>query len=161
MKELALATNDPGSGERPELHVVFRVADAEFALPAAAVHQLESYTGATRVPGSPPFVAGIMQIRGRVVPVVDARARFGLPAREPTLDTRVVVGAIGDRLVALLVDHAREVLAIAPSQVSPPHALLGDGANGFIRAVANVGPRVVMLLDFERMVGQEPEYGDG
>jgi purine-binding chemotaxis protein CheW len=61
------------------LHVVFKVAGAEYAIPASEVLQMESYTGATPVPGAPAHVAGLMQVRGRVVPVVDARARFGLP----------------------------------------------------------------------------------
>jgi purine-binding chemotaxis protein CheW len=160
MKELATV---PGlEGEAPAaLHVVFKVGDAEYALPAAVVQQLESYAGATPVPGAAPFVAGIIQIRGRVIPVVDARARFGLPHAEPTLDTRVVVGQIGDRRVGLVVDRAREVLMIRPGDLAPPHRLLGDGASGFIQAVANVGSRVLMLIDFARMVGQEPMHVDG
>ena len=70
---------------------------------------MESFAGATPVPGAPPYVAGLVQVRGRVVPVVDLRARFGLPAAEPTLDTRIVVAQHGERTVGLLVDSAREV----------------------------------------------------
>ena len=90
------------------LHVVFKVDGAEYALPAADVLQMESFTGATPVPGAPSHVAGLVQVRGRVIPVVDARARFGLPPVERTLDSRVVVGQLGDRTVGLLVDSARE-----------------------------------------------------
>lgn len=62
------------------LHVVFKVDGAEYVLPAADVLQMESFTGATPVPGAAPHVAGLVQVRGRVIPVVDARLRFGLPA---------------------------------------------------------------------------------
>ncbi len=73
------------------LHVLFKVAAVDYAMPAADVLQMESFTSATRVPGTPSYVAGLVQIRGRVVPVVDLRARFELPPVTPSLDTRVVV----------------------------------------------------------------------
>jgi purine-binding chemotaxis protein CheW len=143
------------------LHVVFKVDGAEYALPAADVVQMESFTGATPVPGAPPHVAGLVQVRGRVIPVVDARARFGLPPVERTLDSRVVVGQLGARAVGLLVDSAREVLKLDPAQVKPPPPLVVEGARGFVKAVAQVGPRLVMLIDFPRVVGEEAPDGGG
>lgn len=138
-----------------ELHVVFKVAGAEYLLPAADVIQMESYAGASPVPGAPPYVAGIVQVRGRVVPVVDLRVRFGLPSVPPTLESRLVVGKAGERAVALLVDTAREVLKIAPEQLKPPPKLVGDRAAGFVKAVAQIGPRLMMLVDFRRVIGED------
>ncbi|MFP2934104.1 chemotaxis protein CheW [Pyxidicoccus sp. 3LG] len=143
------------------LHVVFKVDGAEYALPAADVLQMESFTGATPVPGAPSHVAGLVQVRGRVVPVVDARTRFGLPSVQRTLDSRVVVGQLGNRTVGLLVDSAREVLKLDPAQVKPPPPLVVEGARGFVKAVAQVGPRLVMLIDFPRVIGEETPDGDG
>ena len=143
------------------LHVVFKVDGAEYALPAADVVQMESYTGATPVPGAPSHVAGLVQVRGRVIPVVDARVRFGLPAGERSLDSRVVVGQLGQRTVGLLVDSAREVLKLDPAQVKPPPPLVVEGARGFVKAVAQVGARLVMLIDFPRVIGEETPDGDG
>lgn len=137
------------------LHVLFKVDETLYALPADIVVQMESYTGATVVPGAPAFVAGIIQLRGRVVPVVDLRARFGLPARAPTLETRVVVGEQHDRTVALVADSAREVIRVSPSQLKPPPRLVEDGAKGFVKAVGQIGDRTVMVLDFGRVIGEE------
>ncbi len=137
------------------LHVVFKVAGAEYALPAAEVLQMESFSGATPVPGAPSHVAGLIQVRGRVVPVVDARARFGLPPGERTLDSRVVVAQSGTRTVALLVDSAREVVKLTAEQLQPPPPMVVEQARGFVRAVAQVGPRLLMLIDFPRVVGEE------
>ena len=142
------------------LHVVFKVGGAEYAIPAAEVLQMESFTGATPVPGAPSHVAGLVQVRGRVVPVVDARARFGLPAAERTLDSRVVVGKLGERTVGLLVDSAREVMKLAPEQLKPPPPLVAEQAQGFVKAVAQVGQRLVMLIDFPRVIGEEKVHGD-
>jgi purine-binding chemotaxis protein CheW len=137
------------------LHVVFKVGTGEYVLPASDVLQMESYTGATRVPGSRPYVAGIVQVRGKVVPVVDARARFGLPEVERGLDARIVVSQLGDRTVALLVDSGREVLKVDPESLKPPPPLLSGEAQGFVKAVAQVGQRLVMLIDLEKVVGEE------
>ncbi|NOJ81048.1 chemotaxis protein CheW [Myxococcus xanthus] len=143
------------------LHVVFKVDGAEYVLPAADVLQMESFTGATPVPGAAPHVAGLVQVRGRVIPVVDARLRFGLPPVERTLDSRVVVAQLGGRVVGLVVDSAREVLKLEPQQLKPPPPLVVEGARGFVKAVAQVGPRLVMLIDFPRVIGEETLDGDG
>lgn len=137
------------------LHAVFRIGKGEYILPSETVIQIESFVGATFVPGAPAFVAGIVQIRGRVVPLVDMRIRFGQPPTEPTLDSRIVVGQQGERLVGLLVDTAREVLKISPAELKPPPHMLDDQAGGFIKAVAQVGPRLLMLIDFAKVIGEE------
>ncbi len=142
------------------LHIVFKVAGAEYVIPADLVLQMESYTGATPVPGSPPYVAGIVQIRGKVIPVVDLRKRFGLPAIESSLDSRIVVGRSNDRSVGLLVDSAREVLKILASEVSPPPTLVTDHSEGFVKGVARPGKRLLMLIDFEKVIGEEPLHGN-
>jgi purine-binding chemotaxis protein CheW len=142
------------------LHVVFKVAGAEYVIPASEVMQMESFTGATPVPGAPAHVAGLVQVRGRVVPVVDARARFGLPPVDRTLDSRVVVGQLGSRTVGLLVDSAREVMKLAPEQLQPPPPMVAEQAQGFVKAVAQVGPRLVMLIDFSRVIGEEKVHGN-
>jgi len=141
------------------LHVLFKVAGSEYVLPAADVLQMESFAGATPVPGTPPYVAGLVQIRGRVVPVVDLRARFGLPSAEQGLDTRIVVVQRGERAVGLLVDIAREVVSIAPETFKPPPEIVAEQAAGFVKAVAQVGGRLVMLIDCDRVIGEGKLHG--
>ncbi len=141
------------------LHVVFKVAGAEYAIPASEVLQMDSFTGATPVPGAPPHVAGLVQVRGRVVPVVDARARFGLPPAERTQDSRVVVGQLGARTVALLVDSSREVVKLSAEQLQPPPPMVVEQSQGFVKAVAQLGQRLVMIIDFPRVVGEEKNHG--
>jgi purine-binding chemotaxis protein CheW len=148
----------PIAAGRPDetLHVVFKVGDADYALAAETVLQMESFAGATPVPGAAPFVAGIVQIRGRIIPVVDLRIRFGAVAGAPALDNRIVVGQHGDRIVGLLVDSAREVVKIEPSKLKPPPPVLTFEGRGFVKAVAQIGPRLVMIVDFARVIGEEP-----
>ena len=141
------------------LYVVFKVAGADYALAAGQVVQMETFTGATPVPAAAPWVAGLVQVRGRVVPVVDLRARFGLPPIERTLDTRVVVGQLGERIVGLVADSAREVLKVEEDRFQPPPPMVAEQARGFVKAVAQVGARLLMLLDFDKIVGEEPHHG--
>jgi purine-binding chemotaxis protein CheW len=138
-----------------ELYVVFSVAETEYALPAALVRQLESYSGATRVPGAAAHVAGIIQVRGQVIPVIELRKLFGYPSVPYTLDTRVVIVDHGDRHVALVVDKGREVLRVDPTTVQTTPGLVDDGARGFFGGLVQLGPRLIMLIDVSRVVGEE------
>jgi purine-binding chemotaxis protein CheW len=84
------------------------------------------------------------------------RARFGLPPVERGLDARVVVVRSGSRLVGLLVDRARDVLQIAEDQFHPPPEVVSLQAAGFVRDVVQVRDRLLMRIDVEKIIGQEP-----
>ena len=137
------------------LHVLFTVAGAEYALPAADVLHLESFATATKVPGSPTHVVGIVQVRGRVVPVIDLRRRFGLDPHQVTGNSRVVVVQAQGRIIALLADSAREVARIDPAETRPAPEVVAEGGQGFVRAVARANNRLVMLIDLPRVIGEE------
>ncbi|HEY5945006.1 MAG TPA: chemotaxis protein CheW [Kofleriaceae bacterium] len=137
------------------LHVTFRVGTAEYAISASEVLHLESFTEATHVPGAPAFVAGLVQVRGKLVPVVDLRTRFGLAPIERTLDNRVIVVKVGSRVAGLLVDSAREVLKLDENAFEPPPELVGDQATGFVKAVATQAKRLLLVVDVPRLIGEE------
>lgn len=141
------------------LHVVFRVGSAEYVLPASVVLEMETLTEVTPVPGTRPHVAGLVHIRGHVIPLVDLRARFGLPPAEPGPDRRVVVVEHQGRRIGLSVDAAREVAKIPPETFREPPELVAEHAQGFVKAVARLGSRLVLRLDCDEVLGQE--QGDG
>jgi purine-binding chemotaxis protein CheW len=142
------------------LYVVFRVADAEYAVPAAQVLQLESFSGVTAVPGTLPHVTGIVQIRGRIIPVIDLRVLFGESQSEVVLDTRIIIVQLGERTVGLRVDSSREVLKLESEQFHATPAVVTDRSRGFVRGVARVGQRLLMLLDLAKVLGEEPLHDD-
>jgi purine-binding chemotaxis protein CheW len=137
------------------LYIVFRVAESDYALAATQVLQLESFNGATAVPGTLPHVTGIVQVRGRIVPVLDLRLLFGEPAVSAGLDTRMIVVELGERTVALRVDSSREVLKLEAEQIQPPPLVVSERSRGFVSAVARVGSRLLMILNLEKVVGEE------
>ena len=136
------------------LHVLFRVGEADYVLPAADVIQMESFSGATEVPGCAPHVAGLVQIRGRVIPVIDLRMRFGLAPLARTLDSRVIVVADGSRHVGLLADSARQVVRIEADAFQAPPEVIREQSRGFVNSIARAGTGVVMRIDFAKVIGQ-------
>lgn len=142
------------------LHVLCTVGGVLYALPASHVLQMESFSGATRVPGAQAHVAGLVQIRSRVLPVVDLRVRFGLPPIEPSLDSRVIVLQCDERTVGLLADSVREVAQIDPAAFKPPPAIVVQQAAGFVTGVAQLGERLIMLMDFKKVIGEEVLHDD-
>lgn len=137
------------------LHVTFRVGTAEYVLPASQVLHLESFEGATHVPGAPPYVAGLVQVRGRVVPVVDLRKRFGLPPTEHALAHRVVVVQLGARVAGLLVDSAREVIHLDENSFQDAPELIKEQATGLVKGVVTVAGRLFLIVDVPRLIGEE------
>lgn len=141
------------------LHVSFRIGNADYVVPADVVLHLESFESATHVPGAPPYVAGIVQVRGRIVPVVDLRRRFGLGPIEASIDRRVIVVQVGARIAGLLVDSAREVLQLDAAAFEKPPEVIEQQAAGFVKAVATVGKRLFLLIDVPRVIGEELSHG--
>jgi purine-binding chemotaxis protein CheW len=136
------------------LYIVFVVADAEYALPVTEVLQMDAYTGATAIPGAPPYVAGIVSVRGAVVPVVDLRVRFGLAPATLTPDTRIVVVEFEGRVLALRVDRAREVVKLDESKHQSAPSAIAERSRGFVRAVHAVGSRLLLLLELSQVLGE-------
>jgi purine-binding chemotaxis protein CheW len=137
-----------------KLHVVFSLAGAEYALPFDSVLQMETYTGATLVPGAPAFVDGIVTVRGLVVPVLDLRTRFGLPRIELNLDARIIVSQCAGRVVALRVDSAREVLKLDVDKHQPAPSIVSERSSGFVHAVHPLGNRLLLLIDLPKLLGE-------
>lgn len=136
------------------LHIVLVVAGSEYALPVDAVLQMESFSRATPVPGVERYVTGVVTVRGRVVPVIDLRLRFGQTPIESTLDTRIAVTQLGKRVVALCADSAREVVSLDPEKHQPAPRVVAERSRGFVRAVHSHGSRLLLLLDLPKVLGE-------
>ena len=136
------------------LHVICKIADAEYAIPADDVYQMESFTGATPIPGAPSYIAGLVQIRQQIIGVLNMRLRLGLPAIDPTLESRVIVLKLGERLVGFLVDSAREVQNISPEQFREPPPVVTQQSTGFVKSIAQIKDRIIILLDALKVAGE-------
>ncbi len=135
-------------------YVLFALGEATHALPTDAIQQLDMVGAVTPVPNALPYVAGVVSIRGQVVPAIDLRVRFGLPRTDLTPRSRLLVVRARGRTVAFIVDSAREFARI-PSQAvqAPPEAMAGGSAR-YLRGVAQLGDRLVLVLAAEELLSE-------
>jgi purine-binding chemotaxis protein CheW len=137
--------------------VVCELADEHYGLDIAKVFEIIRHQPITAVPRSPRFVKGVINLRGRIIPVVDLRERFGMPAAEPTKETRIVVAESATTRVGLIVDSVSEVLLVPTEAVeATPEVAAGADAE-YLRGIANLGDRLVLLLELAGLFGIEDQ----
>jgi purine-binding chemotaxis protein CheW len=136
------------SEEKIEQWVIFRVLSREYALRLEHVVEVLRMVAVTAAPEAPAWLLGLINLRGRVIPVIDMRARLGLPSQTPGLNTPiVVVKTEARREVGLMVDAVVELLALPAEAMTPPDAILGSGHP--VSATLHVEGRLMMALDLE------------
>ena len=135
--------------------VVFDVAHEHYGLDIAAVESIIKMQAITAVPRAPAFVEGVTNLRGKVLPVIDLRRRFGLEATEPTRETRIVVVELNHVSVGMIVDGVSEVLRVGEDSIEPPSPIVTTVDSAFIRGIAKVGERLIILLDLNYVLTLE------
>lgn len=135
--------------------VSFVVAEEEFAVPILSVQEINRMLQITRVPQSPDFVEGVINLRGRIIPVVDLRKRFGMPSLEQTDDARIIVVEVNDRVIGFEVDSVNEVLRIKSSIVEPPPPMACGLDANYVQGVGKLDDRLLILLDLDRLFSDE------
>ncbi len=127
--------------------VVCELGDGRYGLEIGSVFEIIRVQEITAVPQAPAFVDGVVNLRGRIVPVVDLARRFGMPAIKPTKATRIIVVAAQGTRVGLIVDGVSEVLILPDGAVEPaPETTAGIDSSCF-QGIAKVGDRLIILLD--------------
>jgi purine-binding chemotaxis protein CheW len=140
---------DAGEASAALLFLVFRMDGREHALPIEHVVEVVRMVAITRMPEAPPWVSGVINFRGQVIPLVDVRIRLGAPRRAPDLSTPIVVVKTSEIVAGLVVDEVVEVLAIRSESVDPPsHATAVSTA---VSGVAREGDRLIFVLDRDRI----------
>lgn len=138
-------------------YMTFRLDREVYGLPILKVRELIGMQEITRVPGAPSFSRGVINLRGKVVPVIDLRVKFGLPGEAPTRNVVIVVlqlaGPSGALRMGVLVDEVLEVREIGASQIEPPPSFGARGSEAdFILGVGKAERSVVFLLDVDRVL---------
>ncbi|MDP6348554.1 MAG: chemotaxis protein CheW [Chloroflexota bacterium] len=133
--------------------VVFQVADEHYAVDISGVRDILRLPDITKVPRSPSFIEGVINPRGTVIPVIDLHKRFDLSERDSTNDTRVMVLNVSDSLVGAIVDSVSEVMTFTEEQVEPVDKLSVTISSQYITGVAKMEDRLVILLDYEKVLG--------
>jgi purine-binding chemotaxis protein CheW len=127
--------------------ILFTVAGTTYGLRSRDVAHIEMVEQVTAVPNAAHFVDGVVFSRGQVVPALNLRARFGFAKAPYDLSTRLLVVHDGGRSVGLVVDTAREFVSIDPASIQPPGAALTGLSGRYLEGVANIGDRLVLVLN--------------
>lgn len=136
-----------------ELQVVgFRIGRETFGLPISIVREIVRVPEITSVPNAPDYIEGVINLRGRIIPIVDLRKRFGDKTFEPNKKNRIVVVELETRAIGLIVNSASEVLRIPPSEIEEPHNVFREGEVSYITGVGKLNGRLVILLDLSRIL---------
>jgi len=136
--------------------VCFELGAERYGLDIARVYEIIRHQPITAVPSAPPFVEGVINLRGRIVPIVDLRARFGLGRTEATRSSRIMVVDAGV-MVGLVVDGVSEVLMVPPDAIEPTPELATGIDAGYLRGIARIDERLVILLELTRLFAIEEQ----
>jgi purine-binding chemotaxis protein CheW len=132
--------------------VTFRLGDDLFAADVAAVERVLRYTAPSAVPDAPAWVAGVLEHRGKVIPIVDMRRRIELARAAVTPTTRILVLSSTAGLVGTIVDAVLEVVTVPTASVAPPPALFRGLGSEFLRGIAKINDRLIVILDVDRVL---------
>lgn len=139
-----------------ELHVIgFRIGEESYGIPISVVREIVRVPNITAVPNSPETILGVINLRGKIVPVMDLRKRFGLGELRADKKSRILVVDMESRLFGLLVNSASEVLKIPASEVEPPAGMFSDGESGYVTGVGKLKNRLIILLDIAKLIQRQ------
>lgn len=133
-------------------YLTFLLGKEEYGIEIRHVTEIIGMQTITEVPDMPLFVKGVINLRGKVIPVMDVRLRFGLENRAYDDRTCIIVINVREQPVGLIVDRVSEVLDIPPGQIEPTPEIRKDRGNRFLQSMGKVGDKVKLLLDSEKLL---------
>jgi purine-binding chemotaxis protein CheW len=139
-----------------DLQVVgFRIGNETFGVRIGAVREIVRVPEITSVPSAPDTVEGVINLRGKIIPVMDLRKRFGHVDIQPDKKNRILVVELQNKLIGLIVNAASEVLKIPPSEIEPPGSVFAEGESSYVTGVGKLKGRLIILLDVSKLLHQQ------
>jgi len=152
---LVLEDEDENEDTQEDKFLTFVLADEEYGIEIRYVTEIIGMQKITEVPDVPSYIRGVINLRGKVIPVMDVRLRFGLPERPYDERTCIVVINVAEQAVGLIVDRVSEVLDIPKSEIEPPPQVKKGSGSRFIEGLGKVGDTVKILLNAEKLLFDE------
>ena len=141
-----------------ELQVVgFRIGEETFGVRIGSVREIVRVPEITSVPNAQDTIEGVINLRGKIIPVIDLRKRFGQAEIHQDKMNRILVVELDNKLVGLIVNSASEVLKIPPSEIESPGSVFADGESSYVTGVGKLKGRLIILLDISKLL-HRPEF---
>ena len=131
--------------------IAFRIGDQEFCIDVMSVREIRGWTPATGIPYAPPYVLGVINLRGAVLPIMDLSARLGMKPAEPTVRHVIIVTQVNRHTVGLLVDAVSDILTINEETIQPTPEVSSDLQKQFARGILAIERRLVCLIELEAL----------
>ncbi len=135
--------------------VTFSIGEEEFGVDILKVQEIIRTMEITKVPRAQDFVEGVINLRGKVIPIIDLRRRFGLDSKPHDKHTRIIVIEINNMIVGFVVDSVSEVLRIPASTVEPPPPVVAGLESEYISGVGKLHDRLLILLDLDKLLSSD------
>jgi purine-binding chemotaxis protein CheW len=132
--------------------VEFKLGEEEYGVDILQVKTIERMMPITRVPKAPPFVEGVINLRGEVVPIIDLKKRFDLPATDVTDNTRILIVTVEDLTVGMIVDSATEVIQLPQDAIEPAPTIVGGIDSSFLEGVGKLNGKLLILLNLAKVL---------
>lgn len=145
-----------GDGSLLQL-VTFNIENEEFGIDILKVQEIIRTMEITKVPRSPDFVEGVINLRGKVIPIIDLRTRFGMSSRPHDGQTRIIVIDLQQMIVGFVVDSVSEVLRIPSDTVVPPPSVVSGVDSEFMSGVGKLEDRLLILIDLDKLLTSEEQ----
>ena len=142
--------DDSAAGKQQFLS--FQLGAEEYGIDILRVQEIRAYEKATRIPNTPQFIKGVINLRGVIVPVIDLRMKFGLETAEYNEMTVTVVLDVADRTIGIVVDKVSDVLALGSGDIRPAPEFTARVDNAFVRGLATLDERMLIIADIERLM---------
>jgi len=148
-----------GTGAAASQYVVFNIASEEYCIEILKVQEIIRMMPVTWLPRRPTYIIGVINLRGEIIPIIDLRIKFGLEKKEYNKFTRILIGQIDEKLMGMVVDGTSDVIELASEQLeSAPGAVARSKTSEYIRGIARLGERVIILLDISRILREDELY---
>jgi purine-binding chemotaxis protein CheW len=148
----AAAGANKSATDASEQYLTFMLAGEEYGVDILRVQEIKGWDKVTRLPHTPDYVLGVINLRGALVPILDLRRRFGLEAITFGPTTVVIVVRAVERTVGMVVDAVSEVYNVDPAATQPPPDVCGSVDTVFVKALATVDDKMLILLDVDRLI---------
>jgi purine-binding chemotaxis protein CheW len=145
-----IVAGDNAAGK--EQFLSFQLGAEEYGIDILRVQEIRAYEKATRMPNTPAYIKGVINLRGVIVPVIDLRMKFGLESAEYNEMTVVVVLNLAHRTIGIVVDSVSDVLALAAGDIRPAPEFTARVDNAFVRGLATIDQRMLIIADIERLM---------
>jgi purine-binding chemotaxis protein CheW len=127
--------------------IAFRIGDQEFCVNIMAVREIRGWTQATPLPQAPPYIMGVINLRGAVLPIVDLSARLGMKEAEPTARHVIIVAQARSRVVGLLVEAVSDILTVTEENIQPVPEISSDLERQYARGILAVDKRMICMIE--------------